>query len=180
MRITSIGVSGAVVLALCGCAVEPPTGPSVAVMPGQGKSFDQFRYDDISCRQYASQASGGAYSAQSATNNAVGTAAVGTVVGAAAGALIGAAAGNAGAGAAIGAGTGLLGGSAIGASGASYSAGSLQQQYDISYMQCMVSKGNQVPQQPAVVQAPYPVYVAPPPPYYYGPGYYPRRYGYPY
>ena len=31
---------------LVGCAVAPPSGPSVMALPGSGKNFDQFRYDD--------------------------------------------------------------------------------------------------------------------------------------
>ena len=143
----SLGWVGAVsMVALSGCVVAPPSGPMVSAMPGQGKNFDQFQIDDAVCRQAASQASGGAGSAQQATNNAVGSAVVGTALGAAAGALIGSAGGAAGAGAAIGAGTGLLAGSAYGANGASYSAGAIQQQYDMTYAQCMTAKGNQVSQ----------------------------------
>ena len=35
-----------------GCATPPPAGPSVMVLPGSAKSFDQFRYDDNECRQF--------------------------------------------------------------------------------------------------------------------------------
>jgi hypothetical protein len=171
-------------LGVGGCTVVPPSGPSVAVMPGQGKAYDQFQIDDALCRQTAYQAGGGGQAAQAATNNAVGSAAVGTVVGAAAGALIGAASGNAGAGAAIGAGAGLLTGGAVGANNAQYSSAGMQQQYDVTYMQCMASKGNQVPQivtAPAYpYPAPYPYYGGPAvyaSPFYYGPRYYyPRPY----
>ena len=31
---------------LAGCATPPPSGPSVMVLPGSGKSFDQFRFDE--------------------------------------------------------------------------------------------------------------------------------------
>jgi hypothetical protein len=37
---------------LAGCATAP-TGPHVLVLPGTGKSFDQFRADEQECRQYA-------------------------------------------------------------------------------------------------------------------------------
>ncbi len=37
---------------LIGCAT-PPTVPCVMVLPGTGKSFDQFRADEQECRQYA-------------------------------------------------------------------------------------------------------------------------------
>jgi hypothetical protein len=42
------------ILSLSACAVAPPTGPDVMVMPAQGKSFAEFQQDDTSCRQYAS------------------------------------------------------------------------------------------------------------------------------
>lgn len=44
---------------LAGCATAP-SGPSVLVLPGTGKSFDQFRADEQECRQYAQAQSGGA------------------------------------------------------------------------------------------------------------------------
>ena len=37
---------------LSACAVMP-TGPSVMVLPGVGKPFDQFQADDMGCRQFA-------------------------------------------------------------------------------------------------------------------------------
>ncbi|MET1028659.1 MAG: glycine zipper family protein, partial [Dongiaceae bacterium] len=168
-------------LALAACAVEAPTGPSVAVMPGDGKSLPQFQQDDLTCRQYASQMTGGASPAGAANQAALGSAAIGTGIGAAAGALIGAGAGNPGVGAAIGAGAGLLTGSAVGASNAAASAGNVQDRYDIAYQQCMATKNNRPAQPVDAVGAPVPVYAAPvypaypypyyaPYPAYYGPG----------
>ena len=90
-------------LALGACAVAPPTGPSIAVMPASGKNLAEFQSDDMACRQYATQVSGGASPAAAAQQSQVNSAALGTVLGAAAGAAIGAAAGNPAAGAAIGA-----------------------------------------------------------------------------
>ena len=104
-------------LALGACVAAPPSGPAVAVMPGAGKTFAQFQQDDYTCRGYAQQTTGGGQAQQTANNNAVGSAVVGTGVGAAAGALLGAAAGNPGLGAAAGAGAGLLVGSSAGANG---------------------------------------------------------------
>jgi hypothetical protein len=55
-----------VLLSLCaavlftGCATIP-TGPSVIVLPGSGKPFDQFQVDDAACRQWASQQVGQSY-----------------------------------------------------------------------------------------------------------------------
>lgn len=143
---------------LSACAVVP-TGPSVMVLPGVGKPFDQFQVDDVVCRQYAQQQTG-IPPGQAATASTVNSAALGTVLGAGAGAAIGAAAGNAGAGAAIGAGSGLLLGTATGAQAGAASSGTLQWRYDVSYMQCMYAKGNQLP---GTISAPQPNYVPPPP-----------------
>jgi hypothetical protein len=70
---------------------------------------------------------------------------VGTAVGAGAGALLGAASGHAGGGAAIGAGTGLLLGTALGAGAGDEYGYDAQRKYDFAYVQCMYSKGNQIP-----------------------------------
>src|SRR5471030_608199 len=118
----------ALVMVLVGC-VSAPSAPEVTVLPGSSKSYGQFRQDDILCRNSAQNSvSGGA---QAASNNAAGTAAAGTVLGAAAGALIGAGSGHAGPGALIGAGSGLLVGSAMGSNTAGMSNGDLQDQYDV-------------------------------------------------
>ena len=44
-------------LALCSLSacVSIPTGPSVLVLPGSGKSLDEFRSDDLRCRQYTAK-----------------------------------------------------------------------------------------------------------------------------
>lgn len=134
-----------------------PTSPSVAVMPGAGKSFEQFNNDDAVCRQFAGNQTAGA--ADAANNKAVESGVVGTLIGAAAGAALG---GNH-QGAAVGAGTGLLVGSAAGANASQYGSYSAQRRYDISYEQCMYAKGNSVPMAARMQrqqQAPY----APPPP----------------
>ncbi len=148
---------------LSGCATVPH-GPSVMVLPGSGKSFEQFQVDDAVCRQWASQQVGTTVQ-KSSTESTVTGAVIGTLIGAAAGAALGAAAGNPAVGAAAGGGVGLLGGTAIGASRADAYGGSVQRRYDMSYTQCMYAKGNQVPvargsrmQQPAYTSP------APPPP----------------
>jgi hypothetical protein len=128
------------VVLVAGCATPPPSGPSVMVLPGSGKSFDQFRYDDYECRQYATAQIGGATTQQAATDSAVKSAAVGTAVGAAAGGLMG---GNSGAG--VGAGLGLAAGALAGTDAANASAYTLQRRYDIGYQQCMYAKGHQIP-----------------------------------
>lgn len=124
---------------LGGCAITP-SGPSVMVLPGSGKNFDQFRADDFMCRQYSMQQIGGDTPNQMATDSAVRSAAVGTLVGAAAGAAIG---GNRGAG--VGAGTGLVVGSVAGSGAAQTSSYSAQRRYDQSYIQCMYAHGHRVP-----------------------------------
>jgi YmgG-like glycine-zipper protein len=141
-------------LLLSACASEP-LGPTVGVMPAPGKPFDVFQGDQAVCKQFAAdQVRGGA---QDTNNRQVGTAVVGTLLGAGLGAAIGG-----GRGAAIGAGAGALGGTAVGAGPAQGAQYSLQQRYDLAYSQCMYSRGNQVPSyQPAPVYAPG----------YYAPGY---------
>jgi hypothetical protein len=131
-------------LALGACAIAPPAGPSVLVLPPEGKNLAQFQQEDTSCRGYALQQIGYGSPRQAANGSAIGSAAIGTMVGAAAGAALGAAAGGAGTGAAVGAGTGLLVGSAVGANTASASAVALQQGYDIAYAQCMAASGDHV------------------------------------
>jgi hypothetical protein len=130
-------------LLLAGC-VTVPTGPSVMVLPGDGKGFDQFRVDDTVCRQWAFQQTG-TTTEKAAGDAGVSSAAIGTAVGAATGAAIGAAYGNPGTGAAVGAGVGLLGGSAVGANHAAASEWQVQQRYDTAYMQCMYAKGHKIP-----------------------------------
>ncbi|WP_322014335.1 glycine zipper family protein [Paraburkholderia sp. J12] len=172
-RFTRIAVPLALIaVALTGCAVVPPTGPSVVALPPNGKPLAQFQQEDYACRDYAFRSDGAAQaSSQGGMQSGVGSSAIGTLGGAAAGALLGAAAGNAGVGAAIGAGTGLLLGSAVGANNASVSSASLQASYDAAYAQCMASKGNRI-SQPAVYST-VPAYAAPPvvyaPPMVYGP-----------
>jgi len=160
-------------LALAGCVVAPPTGPSVMALPPQNKNFAQFQQEDTACRQYASQQIGNASPADAATQSGITSAAVGTALGAAAGAVLGAAAGDPAAGAAIGAGSGLFVGGASGASAAQYSGGTLQQRYDMGYIQCMYSSGNTVPAVSAgTASYPYYPYGAYGYPYPYYPGYY--------
>jgi hypothetical protein len=127
------------VLAVIGCA-SLPNGPSVMVLPGSGLPFEQFRNDDMVCRQYAYFQVGGTTTNQAAVNSGVANAAIGTALGAAAGAAIGG-----GRGAAIGAGAGLLAGSMVGADTANSSMYGTQERYDMAYIQCMYAKGHQVP-----------------------------------
>jgi hypothetical protein len=157
-----LGFALAPFLALGACTVAPPTGPSITALPGPGKSFQQFQHDDAMCQNYAqARMSGSAQEANAASQNANGTAVVGTLIGAAAGAALGSLGGNAGAGAAIGAGAGLLGGASVAGGQAQSAADSMQGRYDTFYAQCMVGNGEVLqppPPAPAVVYAPPPVY----------------------
>lgn len=136
---------------------QPPMGPTVQVLPQQGKPFEVFQGEDAMCRQYASdQVRGGA---EAANNQAVGTAVVGTLLGAGVGAALGG-----GRGAAAGAGIGALGGTAVAGGNSERQQYSLQQRYNMSYSQCMYAKGNQVP---GYYAPPPPAYPPPPPPGYY-------------
>ncbi|MFH0344058.1 MAG: hypothetical protein ACHBNF_18485 [Chromatiales bacterium] len=136
----ALRLSPLVVLVLLGGCATLPNGPSVLVLPGTGKNFDDFRTDDAACRYYAYQQVGGVTSAEAASDSAVRSGAVGTALGAAAGAAIGG-----GRGAAVGAGTGLLLGGLTGAGAGERAGYALQQRYDFSYEQCMYAKGHRIP-----------------------------------
>lgn len=138
-------VTVASLLVIGGCATLP-TGPSVLVLPAPGKSLEQFRTEDLICRQWASQQVG-VSPQETASQSAVSGAAMGTAIGAGAGALLGAASGDAAAGAAIGAGSGLILGTASGASAGQEYGYDAQRRYDYAYVQCMYVKGNQIPGQ---------------------------------
>ncbi|PXW22563.1 YMGG-like glycine zipper-containing protein [Paraburkholderia caballeronis] len=160
MKYTCFAVVAAAAL-LSACAVVP-AGPSVMALPGTGKSFDQFRADDYSCRQFALQQVGGVSASEAANTSAVGSAAVGTALGAAAGAAFGG-----GRGAAIGAGAGLLAGSAVGMNSAQGSSYDVQRRYDYAYMQCMYASGNRIPVPGGGMSTSQPMqqrYLPPPPP----------------
>jgi hypothetical protein len=145
-------------LLVLGACVSMPSGPSILVLPGTGKTFDQFRFDETDCRQYASALLGGKDANAAAADAGLRSAAVGTAIGAAAGAAIGGRGG-----AAVGAGGGLLVGSAAGSGAASTSQYGLQRRYDNSYLQCMYAKGHRVPVSGSFTSAP-PSSAPPPPP----------------
>jgi hypothetical protein len=84
---------GAFSALLLGACATLPSGPSVMVLPGAQKTFEQFREDDALCQFYARQAVGGQTPTQTAMDSGTTSAVAGTAIGAAAGALIGAAAG---------------------------------------------------------------------------------------
>jgi hypothetical protein len=157
---------------LAGCA-SAPTGPAVMVLPGTGKSFDQFRLDDYECRQFASSQVGGSTPDQAASDSGIKSAVVGAAIGTVAGAALGG-----GRGAIAGAGIGTAGGALAGTGAASQTGHTLQQRYDIGYQQCMYAKGHQIPmagryppprpasaaQRPAAPPPPPPPSGTPPPP----------------
>jgi uncharacterized protein YcfJ len=151
-------VAAATALALlAGCATQP-MGPRVAVMPAPNKPFAVFQEDDLVCRNFAQQQSAGV--AEQGNSSQVGTAIIGTVLGAGLGAALGG-----GRGAAIGAGAGALGGTAVGSGQAERGSYTAQQLYDNAYSQCMYARGNQVPGfAPAPAMAPPPPGPPPPPP----------------
>ena len=171
LRLTAGLVSPLLFLSAC---ATTPMGPTVNVMPNPNKPFDQFVSDQAQCKDYAAGQVQGA--AQQANNQQVGTAVIGTVLGAGLGAAIGR-----GRGAAIGAASGAVAGTAYGAGPAGYAQYSIQQRYDMAYSQCMYSRGDQVPgYSPPPGYAPGPGYPPPPPSGYpppppgsYPPGYYP-------
>jgi hypothetical protein len=162
-----LGIAAGLLMTACATV---PTGPSMMVLPGQGKNFEQFQADDSVCRQWAMQQTGTTTSNASAGSTVSG-AVIGTAVGAAAGAALGAAAGNPAIGAAAGAGVGLLGGTAVGASAGSDASSTAQRRFDMTYLQCMYAKGNQIPVARGALPASYtaaprpsPSINAPPPP----------------
>lgn len=126
---------------LIGACTTLPEGPSQMALPGSGKSFEQFRYDDAACQQYAREQIGISPN-QAASNSTARSAALGTAVGAVAGAAVG---GQRGAG--TGAGAGLLLGTATGASAGNSSAFEAQRHYDNAYFPCMYAKGHRIPVQ---------------------------------
>lgn len=147
-------------LLLAACA-SLPNGPSEMALPGTGRNFSEFRDDDRSCRQYATQQIGGATAQQAQGDSVVRSAAVGTAVGAVAGAAMG---GRDGAG--FGAGAGLIVGALSGSELSGMSAWEAQRRYDHAYMQCMYGAGHRIPLQGRLTEPTRPAvpYYPPPPP----------------
>ena len=71
-----IGLLGIGMLSAC---VVVPTGPNVMVLPAPGKPFEAFQVDDAVCRQYA-QYQLGVEPAEAASQSAVTSGAIGTVL----------------------------------------------------------------------------------------------------
>jgi len=160
-------LSSATILAVTGCT-SVPNGPDVMALPGAGLSFEQFRNDDVNCQQFATYQLDGSTPNEAAVTSGITSAIIGSALGAAAGAILGG-----GNGAIIGAGSGLLAGSLMGTSASNVSMNEVQQRYDAAYIQCMYSKGHQVPvsgqfsnavSQPSTANIPPPPRGLPPPP----------------
>lgn len=127
-------------LGILSACVSAPTGPTITIMPREGKSFEDFKKDDEECRAFAAQSVKDG-NAAALKEGAISTA-TGAAIGAAAGALYqGGSSTNVGTGAAIG----MVGGAAVGAMGAASKESQAQTQYNTAYQQCMYTKGNQVP-----------------------------------
>jgi len=124
-------ISTAVLLA--GCASQP-LGPTIPVMPAQGKSMDAFQRDETYCEQYADDRASGRVKQADDRELRNG------VIGAALGAGLGALAGNT-KGAVAG---GIIGGLIGSTSGAGYDQHHVQRTYDVAYGQCMTARGNDV------------------------------------
>lgn len=152
-------LSAALSLTLVACTTTP-TGPSVMALPGSGKSFDQFRLDEMDCRNFAVTQVGTQDPNQVAVESGVKSGALGTVLGAAAGAAIG----GDSRGAAVGAGVGLLGGSMAGSEAGRSSRSEVQRRYDMAFVQCMYAKGHKVPVQGQLSEKPAASITPPPPP----------------
>lgn len=156
---------------LAGCTT---IGPTAQVLPGPGKTFDQFTADQQVCTTYTD-----AQIKPLADENSrqqLGALAIGTLLGAGLGAGLGGAIGG-GQGAGIGAAAGAISGTALGAGAASSDdpVQRLQVIYNNDYVACMITRGNRLPAPvvpativvaapPAVVVQPAP-YVVQPAPY---------------
>ena len=158
-----MGASAALTALLLAACATTPMGPTVQVLPAPNKPFEVFQQEQDTCKQYAqSQVAG---QADASNQRAVGSAALGTLLGAGLGAAIG---NHQGAG--VGAAAGAMIGSSSGANASAYGQGSIQAQYNNAYAQCMYAKGNQLTgaaRMASTAPAPGVVYVAP---YYASPG----------
>lgn len=133
-RVQKAAVSLPVLMLLAGC-VTVPSGPTIPVMPAEGKSLSAFEQDERACEDYAYDKVAGQ------VDKANSRQARHTLLGALVGAGIGAAVGDT-KGAIIGGSAGTIIGSNSSEPG--YQQYSAQRRYDIAYAQCMETKGNHV------------------------------------
>jgi outer membrane lipoprotein SlyB len=146
-----------VLLGLASCA--QPIGPTVQVLPPQGKAYAAFEADERECSLHTNDVVRPLVNRSAEAQ--LGTAAVGTLLGAGLGAAIGG-----GRGAGIGAAAGAVGGAGVGTDQAASAEARIQQTYDNTYAACMVAHGNLVTAPPVpqtVVVAPAPVIIQPAP-----------------
>ena len=160
-----VALCSVVILSLAGCAFTP-MGPTVHVLPQAGKPFEVFASESTYCKQYAeSQVHD---QADAANQRGLVEGIAGTALGAGLGAALGG-----GRGAAVGAASGAIAGTAVGGSTSMHEQRGIQQQYNDSYAQCMVAKGNTIdrpvvytpPSTTIIYSQPQPtvVYTTPPP-----------------
>lgn len=162
MKFKAIALITAAATFLSGC-VTPPMGPTIPASPAPNKPWAAYQQDEQVCEDYASQRVAG--QADTANNRAIGSALIGTALGAGLGAAVGG-----GRGAAVGAASGAVVGTAVGANQSGHAQYSLQQRYNIAYGECMTSHGDTVQWAPGYPYPPpgaYPPPPLPPPP----PGY---------
>lgn len=145
-----------------------PIEPSIVVVPAPGKPFELFRQEDASCRRWAEQQIGLSPKEVSENNTATG-AITGTAIGAGLGALLGSASGQAVPGALIGAAGGMFLGASSGADSSRVYGRQAQRRYDITYLQCMYSYENQLPESYGRMRRNYRPHTMPPPPPYIQP-----------
>ncbi len=123
-------------LILSACA-SIPDAPHVNVLPAKGVTLEQFRLDDLQCREFAQDQISDDISNKSAMETLTDIA-IGSAVGALAGQAIGHNTHGTVTGLAIGAGLGL----ATGAYQAHKNSEDAQRHYDSAYQQCMSIKGH--------------------------------------
>lgn len=136
MTLRPLGIATAMSCLLAACA--QPIGPTVQVLPPPGKPYAAFQADQRECSLDA-----GAQirpMVDAAAKAELGSAAIGTVLGAG----LGAAAGR-GRGAGIGAAGGAIAGAAIGNDRYAPAQDRIQMLYDNTYGSCMVAHGDLLP-----------------------------------
>ena len=121
---------------LAGCDTMPER-PTVTALQGADKGFDEFRTDDVECRQYAHAQVSGVTPASADHASGVTSTAPSSAICVAVGAAI-----DGRGSAAAGSRTGSL---IDGTDAAQFVGYGLQQRYNCAYVQCMYLKGDKVP-----------------------------------
>ena len=151
------------VFAITSCiATVTPPGPTIAALPGTGKTYSQFTIDDNYCRQLATGQAGNP--SEILQSQQVG----GTILGVIAGTLFGLGVGGSRPGPemAVGAAAGGITGTVIGTQTGQVASMTAQQRWDSVYLGCMYGFGHKIPgyQEPQQQPAPAPAPQIPPPP----------------